>query len=53
MESTNYLQNSLSTRSKTHGEMIPEEAWTEWKEDLHHVYIFESLAFYNILEEKG
>lgn len=30
METANYLQNRLPTRSKTYSEMIPEEAWTGW-----------------------
>lgn len=28
METANYLQNKLPTRSQNHGKMIPEEAWT-------------------------
>ena len=52
METANYLRNRLPTRSKNHGEMIPEEAWTGRRQDLHHICIFGSLAFCNIPEEK-
>lgn len=52
METTNYLQNRLSTKSKNHDKMISKEAWTGQWQDLHHIYIFGSLAFCNILEEK-
>ena len=52
METANYLRNRLPTRSRTHGEMIPEEAWTGRQQNLHHICIFGSLAFCNIPEEK-
>ena len=52
METANYLRNRLPTRSKNHGKMIPEEAWTGRQQDLHHIRIFGSLAFCNIPEEK-
>lgn len=44
METANYLQNRLPTRSRSHGEMIPEKAWTGWQQDLCHIRIFRSLA---------
>ena len=52
IETANYLRNRLPTRSKNHSEMIPEEAWIGRRQDLHHICIFGSLAFYNIPEEK-
>ena len=52
METANYLRNRLPTRSRTHGEMILEEAWTGRQQNLHHICIFGSLAFCNIPEEK-
>lgn len=52
METANYMQNRLPTRSKTYSEMIPEEAWTGQQQDLLHICIFDSLTFCNILEEK-
>ena len=52
METANYLQNRFPIRSKNHGEMIPEEAWTGRQQDLDHICIFGSLAFCNIPEEK-
>ena len=52
METANYLQNRLPTRSKNHGKMIPEEAWIGRRQDLYYIRIFGSLAFCNILEEK-
>ena len=52
METANYLRNRLPTRSKNHGEMIPEKAWTGRQQNLHYIRIFGSLAFCNISEEK-
>ena len=52
METVNYLQNKLLTRSKTYGKMISEEAWTGCQQNLYHICIFGSLAFYNISEKK-
>ena len=52
METANYLRNRLPTRSKNHGEMIPEESWTSRRQDPRHICIFESLALCNIPEEK-
>ena len=52
IETANYLQNRLPTKSKNHGEMIPEKAWTGRQQDFYHICIFGSLAFCNIPEEK-
>lgn len=52
LEIANCLQNRLPTRSKNHGKMIPKKAWIGRHLDFYHICIFESLAFYNILEEK-
>ena len=52
METANYLWNRLPTRSKSHGEMIPEKSWTSHRQDLRHVCIFGSLALCNISDEK-
>lgn len=40
METANYLRNRLPTKSRNHGELIPEEAWTEKRQNLAHVRIF-------------
>ena len=52
METANYLQNRLPTRSKTHGRIIPEETWTGRQQNLYHIRIFGSLVFCNISKEK-
>ena len=52
METANYLRNKLPTKSRNHGEMIPEESWTSRRQDLRHIRIFGSLALCNIPEEK-
>lgn len=52
METANYIRNRLPTKSKTHGEMIPEESWTSRRQDLRHIRIFGSLALCNIPDEK-
>ncbi len=52
METANYLRNRLPTRSKNHGEVIPEEAWTGQRQNLQHVRIFGSLTLSNIPPEK-
>ena len=52
METASYLRNRLPTRSKNHGEVIPEESWTERRQSLGHVRIFGSLVLANIPEEK-
>ena len=52
METANYLRNRLPTKSRNHGEMIPEESWTGQRQNLQHVRIFGSLVLSNIPEEK-
>ncbi len=52
METANYLRNKLPTRSKNHGEIIPEESWTGKRQNLQHVCIFGSLALSHIPDEK-
>ena len=52
IEIANYLWNRLPTKTKSHGEVIPEEAYTNQQQDLLHVCIFENLALCNIPEEK-
>ncbi len=52
MQTANYLRNRLPTKTKSHGEVISEEAWTNQRQDLQHVCIFGSLALCNIPEEK-
>ena len=52
METANYLQNRFPTKSRNHGEIILEEAWTDKQQNLQHVRIFGSLAMSNILDEK-
>ena len=52
METSNYLQNRLSTRSRNHGELILEETWTGKRQNLAHVRIFGSLVLVDIPPEK-
>ncbi len=52
METANYLLNRLPTKTKTHGEIISEEAWIGHRQDLQHVQIFGSLALCNIPDKK-
>ena len=52
IETANYLGNRLPTKTKSHCEVIPEEACTNQGQDLQRVRIFGSLALCNILEEK-
>lgn len=52
METTNYLWNRLLTRTKSHGEVIPKEAWTRQYQNLQHIQIFGSLALCNIPDKK-
>lgn len=51
MDSANYLQNRLPTKSQR-GEMIPEEAWTEKKQDVSHVKVFGSVVSVLIPKKK-
>ena len=52
METANYLQNRLPTRSKNHEEVISKESWTGQRQNLQHVRLFGSLALSNISAEK-
>ena len=52
METFNYLHNRLLTRSKSYGELIPEEAWTNRRQNLSHIRIFGSLVFVDISHKK-
>lgn len=52
MKTANYLQNKLPTKSRNHGEIIPEEAWTSKQQNIQHVQIFDSLALSNIPDDK-
>ena len=52
METVNYLRNRLPTKSKNHGEIIPQEIWTNQQQNLQHIRIFGSLALFNIPKEK-
>ena len=52
METANYLRNRLPTRSRSHGELIPEEAWTDKCQNLSHIRIFGSLVLANIPDKK-
>lgn len=52
METANYSRNRLPTRTKSHGEVIPEECWTGRRQNLQHIRIFGSLALCNIPEER-
>ena len=52
METANYLRNRLPTRSRSHGELIPEEACTDKRQNLSHIRIFGSLVLANIPDEK-
>lgn len=50
MNTANYLRNRLPTKCKE--EIIPEEAWTDQKQDLRHLRIFGSVANVGISKEK-
>ena len=52
METANYLWNRLLIRSRSHGELIPEEAWTNKHQNLSHIRIFESFILANIPDKK-
>lgn len=52
METANYFQNRLLTKSKNHRVMIPEESWRRQRQNLQYVCIFDSLILSNILEGK-
>lgn len=44
IETANYLQNRIPTRSQNHGKIISEEAWTNKQQNLQYVRIFGSFA---------
>lgn len=52
METANYIRNRLPTRTRSHGEVIPEECWTGRRQNLQHIRIFGRLVLCNIPEEK-
>lgn len=52
IDTANYLQNKLPTKSKNYGEMISEKAWIGRRQDFNHVRIFDSLVLANISLEK-
>lgn len=52
METANYLRNRLPTKSRSHGELVPEDEWTNRKQNLSHVRIFGSLVLVDIPNEK-
>ena len=52
METSNYLRNRLPTRSRSHRELIPEEAWTNRRQNLSHIRIFGSLVLVDIPHKK-
>lgn len=52
METSNYLRNRLPTKSRNHGELIPEEAWTGKRQNLAHVRILGSLVLIDIPPEE-
>ncbi len=52
METVNYLRNLLPTRTKGHGEVIPEEKWCGSRQNLSHLCIFGSEMLVDILKEK-
>lgn len=51
MDTANYLRNRLPTKSQR-GELIPEEAWTEKKQDVSHIKVFGSTVSVLIPKEK-
>ena len=53
METSNYLQNRLPTKIRSHGELISEEAWTNRRQNLAHICIFDSLVLINIPHKKS
>ncbi len=51
MDTANYLQNRLSTKSQKR-KLIPNEAWTKKQQDVSHLRMFRSLASVEIPKEK-
>lgn len=52
IEICNYLQNKLLLKSWNYGKLISKKAWTNQKQNLAHIYIFNSLLFVDILYKK-
>ena len=52
METFNYLQNKLPTKSQSYEKLILKEAWTNQRQNFAHISIFGSLVFIDILHEK-
>lgn len=52
METANYLRNRLPTKTRGHGEVIPEEKWSGSRQNLSHLRIFGSEVLVNIPKEK-
>lgn len=51
IDTANYLQNRLPTKSQR-GKLIPEEAWSNKKQDVSYLKVFKSLASMEIPKEK-
>lgn len=51
MDTANYLRNRLPTNSQR-GEIIPEEAWTQRKQNLGYIRVFGSTVHVGIATEK-
>lgn len=52
METANYLRNRLPTKTRGHGEVIPEEKWSRSRQNLSHLCIFGSEVLVDIPKEK-
>ena len=52
METANYLRNRLPTKTRGHGEVIPEEKWSGSRQNLSHLRIFGSEVLVDIPKEK-
>lgn len=52
METANYLHNQLLINTKRYKEVISEEKWSESRENLSHLCIFDSEVLVNIPKEK-
>lgn len=52
METANYLRNRLPTKTRGHGEVIPEEKWSRSCQNLSHLRIFGNEVLVDIPKEK-
>lgn len=52
IETSNYLQNRLPTRSQGYGKLVPEEVWTNRRQSLTYIRIFGSFVLVDIPFEK-